>query len=221
MGRDFLSRNQLGITWGPEGTLQLRDEQDLSVQMAEEMTNPTVKLAAKTVIPPRSLVLVTVLTTLPPCENKTHFDFVPTQTNLHLGPNCIVYPLDYASIKGGLQRGLQILINLGQQDINLQQGIVLGHYQKAPSKEIMITREDIFGVNYRGTLGTWGSGGGSPERRWERVYHFSRGHRSSGAYQIERCRSSPRAQKKHLRICVLNLKPSFPEIQQIWEKPHF
>ena len=67
--------------------------------------------------------------------------------NSHLGPNCIVYPLDYASIKGGLQRGLQILINLGQQDVKLQQGIVLGHYQKAPSEDIMITQEDIFGVN--------------------------------------------------------------------------
>ena len=147
LGRDFLSRNKLGITWGPEGTLQLRDEQDLSVQTAEEMTNPTVKLAAKTVIPSRSLVLVTVSTTLPPCKDKTRFDFVPTQTNLHLGPNCIVYPLDYASIKGGLQRGLQILINLGQQDVKLQQGIVLGHFQKAPSEEIMLTQEDIFGVN--------------------------------------------------------------------------
>ena len=111
LGHDFLSRNQLGITWGPEGTLPLRDKQDPSVQTAEEITNPTIKLAAKTVIPPRSLVLVTVSTTLPPCEDKTHFDFVPTQTNLHLGPNCIVYPLDYASIKGGLQRGLKILIN--------------------------------------------------------------------------------------------------------------
>ena len=49
-----------------EGTLQLRDEQDPSIQAAEEITNPTVKLAAKTVIPPRSLVLVTVSTTLPP-----------------------------------------------------------------------------------------------------------------------------------------------------------
>ena len=110
MGRDFLSHNQLGITWGPEGTLQLRDEQDLSVQTAEEITNPTARLAAKTIIPSRSLVLVMVSTTLP-CKDKTHFDFVPTQANSHLGPNCIVYPLDYASIKGGLQRGLQILIN--------------------------------------------------------------------------------------------------------------
>ena len=125
----------------------MRDEQDLSVQTAEEMTNPTVKLAAKTVIHSRSLVLVTVSTTLPTCKDKTRFEFIPTQTNLHLGPNCIVYPLDYASIKGGLQKGLQILINLGQQDVKLQQGIVLGHFQKAQSEEILITQEDIFGVN--------------------------------------------------------------------------
>ena len=69
------------------------------------------------------------------------------QANPHLGPNCVVYPLDYASIKGGSQRGLQALINLGQQDVKLQQGIVLGHFQKAQSEEIMITQEDIFGVN--------------------------------------------------------------------------
>ena len=105
LGRDFLSRNQLGISWGPEGALQLRDEQDPSIQTAEEITNPTVKLAAKTVIPSRTFVLVTVLTTLPPCEEKTRFDFVPIQMNSYLGPNCIVYPLDYASIRGGVAEG--------------------------------------------------------------------------------------------------------------------
>ena len=66
LGRDFLSRNQLGITWGPEGALQLRDEQDPSIQAAEEITNPTVKLAAKTVIPPRSLVLVYSINNIAP-----------------------------------------------------------------------------------------------------------------------------------------------------------
>ena len=60
LGRDFLSCNQLGITWGPEGTLQLRDKQDPSIQTAEEVANTTVQLAARTIIPPRSLVLVTV-----------------------------------------------------------------------------------------------------------------------------------------------------------------
>ena len=39
------------------------------------------------------------------------------------------------------------MINLGQQDVKLQEEIVLGHYQKALSEEIMITQEDIFGVN--------------------------------------------------------------------------
>ena len=147
MGRDFLSRNQLGITWGPEGVLQVRDKQDLSIHTTEEITNPTVKLAVKTVIPSRSLVLVTGLTMLPSCENKTCFDFIPMKANPHLGPNCVVYALDYVSIRGGLQRGLQALINLGQQDVKLLQGIVFGHFQKAQTEEIMITQEDIFGVN--------------------------------------------------------------------------
>ena len=91
--------------------LQLRDKQDLSIHTTEEITNPTVKLAAKTVIPSRSLVLVTVLTMLPSCENKTRFDFIPMQANPHLEPNCVVYSLDYVSIRGGLQSGLQALIN--------------------------------------------------------------------------------------------------------------
>ena len=147
LGLDFLSRSQLEITWGPEGVLQLRDKQDLSVHTTEEITNPTVELAAKTVIPSRSLVFIIVLTTLPSCENKTRFDFTPMQANPHLGPNCVTYPLDYASIRGGSQRGLQTLINLGQQDVKLQQGIVLGHFRKAQTEEIMITQEDIFGVN--------------------------------------------------------------------------
>ena len=32
LGRDFLSKNQLGITWGPEGVLQLSDSQDIPIQ---------------------------------------------------------------------------------------------------------------------------------------------------------------------------------------------
>ena len=46
-----------------------------------------------------------------------------------LGSNCVVYPLDYATIRGGPQRGLQALVNLGQQEVTLQQGTLLGHFQ--------------------------------------------------------------------------------------------
>ena len=52
LGRDFLSRNQLGITWGPEGVLQLRDNQDIPVQTAEEVTTFPAILTSKVIIPP-------------------------------------------------------------------------------------------------------------------------------------------------------------------------
>ena len=55
LGCDFLSQNQLGITWGPEGALQLRDEQDPSVQAAEEVTNPTVKIGCQNCNTPQKL----------------------------------------------------------------------------------------------------------------------------------------------------------------------
>ena len=129
LGRDFLSRNQLGITWGPEGVLQLRDNQDIPVQTAEEATTFPAVLTAKVTIPSRSLILIPVLMTLPLCKSKAYFDFTSVSTSKSLGPNCLVYPLDYAMIRGGPQRGLQVLVNLGQQEIKLQQGTLLGHFQ--------------------------------------------------------------------------------------------
>ena len=90
LGRDFLSQNQLEITWGPEGILQLRDSQDIPVQTVEEVHNSPAALATKITVPPRSLVIVSVTMTLPPYESKTHFDFVPLQASPHLGPNCII-----------------------------------------------------------------------------------------------------------------------------------
>ena len=137
----------MGITWGPEGVLQLRDNKEIQVQTAEEINTFSAQLATKITIPSRSLIVVPVTMVLPSCENKTRFDFTPIQEHMRLGPNCIVYPLDYAFIKGGLQKGLQVLINLDYQELELQQGVILGHFQKASPEEIMITQEDIFGVN--------------------------------------------------------------------------
>ena len=105
--------------------------------------------------------MVTVSTTLPPCKDKTRFDFVPTQTNLHLGPNCIVYPLDYAFIKGGLQRGLQILINLGQQGCKITTGSSIRALPEGPIRRNYDNTGRYLWSEYRGTLGTWRSGGGS------------------------------------------------------------
>ena len=109
----------MGITWGPEGVLQLRDNENVLVQTVEEVTNFPTILAAKIAVPPRSLVMVAMSTSLLPYDNKTLFDFVPLETNVHLGPNCIVYPLAFATIRGGQQKTLQVLINLGEQELKL------------------------------------------------------------------------------------------------------
>ena len=38
LGRDFLSTYKLAITWGKEGVLELRDEQEIAILTAEEIT---------------------------------------------------------------------------------------------------------------------------------------------------------------------------------------
>ena len=65
---------------------------------------------------------------LSPCKNKTRFDFTPIQEGALLEPNCVINPLDYATIKGGLQKGLQVIINLNHCEIKLQEGMVLGYF---------------------------------------------------------------------------------------------
>ena len=60
LGQDFLAQNQLGITWGLEGILQLRDNQDAKLQMMEETVTHIARLAAKVTVPSRSLTAVTV-----------------------------------------------------------------------------------------------------------------------------------------------------------------
>ena len=93
LGRYFLSRNLLGITWGPEGVLQLRDNQDIPVQTAEEATTFPAVLTAKVTVPSRSLILIPVLMTLPLCENKAYFDFPSISTIItHQGSFCCSRP---------------------------------------------------------------------------------------------------------------------------------
>ena len=130
LGRDFLARNQLGITWGPKGVLQLRDDQNVQMQAMEETTICNAELTANVTIPSRSLAAVTVKMILPSCQNKTRFSFTPVPEKALLGPNCVIYPLDYATNKGGLQRGIQIVVNLSCQEIQLPEGLILGQFQQ-------------------------------------------------------------------------------------------
>ena len=60
LGWDFFAQNQLEITWGPEGILQLRDSQDAQIQTMEETVTHIARLTAKVTVPSRSLTAVTV-----------------------------------------------------------------------------------------------------------------------------------------------------------------
>ena len=47
LGRDFLSTYKLAITWGKEGVLELRDDQEIAILTAEEITQYPAVLLAK------------------------------------------------------------------------------------------------------------------------------------------------------------------------------
>ena len=74
LGRDFLSTYKLAITWGREGVLELRDEQEIAILMAEEITEYPAALLAKVEIPARMAVMVPVSVNLPPfcSQNSVH-----------------------------------------------------------------------------------------------------------------------------------------------------
>ena len=126
--------------------LQLMDNKEIQVQTAEETTAPFAKLAIKTVIPSRSLIVVPVTTVLPPCESKTHFDFTPIQENTHLGPICIVYPLDYVSIRGATKKASSVN-KFGLSRTKIATRSCSRPFPKSTIQEIIITQEGIFGVN--------------------------------------------------------------------------
>ena len=101
LGRDFLSTYKLAITWGKEGALELKDEQETAILTTEEITEyPAVSLA-KLEVPARTGVMIPVSVNLPPFAVKTLFTFNPHTPKNMVDSNFIVYPLDYTTIRGG------------------------------------------------------------------------------------------------------------------------
>ena len=147
LGRDFLSTYKLAITWGKEGILELKDEQETAILTAEEVTEyPAVSLA-KIEIPARTGVVVPVNVNLPPFAVKTLFTFNPRVLTDGIDPNCLVYPLDYATIRGGYQKSAQLLVNLSQEPMKIREGTLIGHYVREDSEDVFITEENLFDIN--------------------------------------------------------------------------
>ena len=74
---------------------------------------------------------IPVLANLLPFGVKMLFHFVPLVENLDLHANCILYPLDYTSIRGGRQRAVQVLVNLAEEELVIPSHTLLGHFEQA------------------------------------------------------------------------------------------
>ena len=147
LGRDFLAAHKIKIGWGHGGAIQLTDAQDPHISVTEALTDFPATLPARVKIPPRTAIVVPVLATFPIFKDKSHFTFTPLTENPDIDVNCVVYPLDYATLKGGNQRAAQLLINLGQEEITLEEGMLIGYYERADPDEVLVTSENTFGVN--------------------------------------------------------------------------
>ena len=98
-------------------------------------------------MPPRTVAAVPALTNLPPFRRKTLFRFVPLKENLDLQTNSVVYPLDYATWRGGHQHTVQLIINLAEEPLLLVEGTLLGYYEREEEEDVIVNHEGLFEVN--------------------------------------------------------------------------
>ena len=88
-----------------------------------------------------------LLQNLPPFGRKTLFRFVPLKENLDLQTNSLVYPLDYATWRGGHQHTIQVIINLTEEPLLLAEETLLGYYEKEEEKDMIVDHEGLFEIN--------------------------------------------------------------------------
>ena len=98
-------------------------------------------------MPPRTVATVPVLANLPPFGRKTLFRFVPLKENLDLQTNSVVYPLDYATWRGGHQHTIQLIINLAEEPLLLAEETLLGYYEREDEENMIVNHEGSFEVN--------------------------------------------------------------------------
>ena len=98
-------------------------------------------------MPLHTVAAVPVLVNLPPFGRKTLFRFVPLKENLDLQTNSLVYPLDYATWRGGHQHTIQIIINLTEEPLLLAEETLLGYYKREDEEDMIVDHEGLFEIN--------------------------------------------------------------------------
>ena len=98
-------------------------------------------------MPPCTMATVPILANLPTFGRKTLFRFVPLKENLELQMNSVVYPLHYATWRGGHQHTIQLIINLAEEPLLLAEETLLGYYEREDEEDMIVDHEGLFEVN--------------------------------------------------------------------------
>ena len=109
--------------------MEVLEGQESVIRMGEVHQYPAY-VGGRLRMPPNTVATVPVLVNLPPFGRKTLFHFVPLKENLDLQTNSLVYPLDYATWRGGHQHTIQIIINLAEEPLILAEETLLGYYER-------------------------------------------------------------------------------------------
>ena len=146
VGRDFLSIYKLNIIWGDEGTMEVLEGQESVVQTGEVHQYPAY-VGGRACVPPRTVAAVPILVNLPPSEGKHFFVLFHLKENLDLQTNSLVYPLDYATWRGGHRHTIQIIINLAEEPLLLAEETLLGYYEREDEEDMIVNHEGLFEIN--------------------------------------------------------------------------
>ena len=102
---------------------------DLINSVSEAVHYP-VSLSKDVTVPPRTVASLVTLADLPEPETKIMYKMITADDPPDPGGNVVTYPLCYATMVGGKQKCIQIVVNLGQEKFTLKHGTILGYFEK-------------------------------------------------------------------------------------------
>ena len=147
IGRNLLSTYKLNIIWGDEGTMEVLEEGRHVARTVGEVCHYPAMMVKWTQVLPWTVASVPVVTNLPPFGEKMLFHFSPLKDSLDLGENVLIYPVDYATWRGGHQQAVQTIVNLSENTLTLEEGTPLGYFEREGGENTLVDQEGLFKIN--------------------------------------------------------------------------
>ena len=100
------------------------------IHSVSEAVHYPVSLSKDVTVPPRTVASVVTLTDLPMPDTKIMYKMITVDDPRDPRGNVVTYPLCYATMVGGKQKYIQIVVNLGQEKLTLKRGTILEYFEK-------------------------------------------------------------------------------------------